>query len=117
MARSDRPGPQANAAPNPADYEPIDAPLVSASAVAVQSSINEFVLIFQQTRPVISKKTQSIADVALNQPVAVVSVSPQTLKDMWLLIGDSVERYEKEFGQLTTPYMKRRAAASGRSPS
>jgi hypothetical protein len=116
MARSDRPRPAgAPDAPDPANYEPIDAPLISAGTAAIQSTGNEFLLLFTRARPVIDKRAHAIAQVAINDIVASVSISPHTLKDIALLLSDAVANYEREYGELVTPYTRRRAAERGQS--
>ena len=43
------------------------------------------------------------------QTVAVVSISPQALKDLGLLIAGQIKAHEEEFGLIQTPYIKRLA--------
>ena len=39
-------------------------------------------------------------------------MSPQTAKDLMVLLQDTVESYEKEFGSISTPFTRARASQS-----
>jgi len=64
---------------------------------------------------VMDKRAHALAEVNFNETVGIVSVSPHTLKDMLLLLGDALANYERDYGELVTPYVKRRAAERGQS--
>jgi hypothetical protein len=108
-------GPEANPPVIPEKFAQINAPLVSASSVAFQSTGNEYLLIFQRPRPVLDLESQALAQVAYNEVVAVVGVSAQTLKDLALLLNDAVANHERDYGEIITPYVKRRQAERGES--
>jgi len=47
-------------------------------------------------------------------PTVLINVSPQTMKDVSLLIADAVTGYETEYGEIKTAFTKLRAANAGR---
>jgi hypothetical protein len=56
------------------------------------------------------KSTGVISERTINHPIAVVSISPGTAKDLHLLLGDLVAKHEESFGPITTPFTVRREA-------
>jgi len=94
-----------------ANVEPLSGTPIYASAFHMQGSGNDFTLIFQNAQPMVDKRSGTVANIAANAAVAIVKVSPQGLKDLYLLIGDQLTQFEKDFGEVVTPFTRARATA------
>lgn len=89
---------------------PVDA--VNATTIRLVADSNEIAVVFQRPKyGVVSDPKHGLVDVGTIETVAVVSMSPQTAKDLLLLLEDNIQRHEKEFGTITTSYTRRRGAA------
>lgn len=97
--------------------EPVDAPYFSAGSLVIQATGNDFLLTFRRPMPVKPAADGSIQNVMLNDTVAVISVSPQTAKDLSLTLTRAVDDYEKEYGAIVTPYTRERTSGAGRKKS
>src|SRR5690242_7055065 len=96
--------------------EPLDVPHLAAGTFMIQSTGTEVLLVLQSARSLADKKTGAISERTVNQPVAVVSISPGTAKDLYLLLGNVVAKHEERFGPITTPFTARREAEHASSP-
>lgn len=97
--------------------EPLNVPYLTAGTFMLQSTGKEVLLILQSARVLADKNTGAISERAVNQPIAVVSISPGTAKDLHILLGDLVAKHEESFGPITTPFtVKREAEQSSSSP-
>lgn len=92
-----------------AKLRPVEAPTFYASTFRIQGTGNDFGLIFQRTVTMQMEDGGVHPDIASLGTVAIVNVSPESLKDFHVLIGRQIELYEKEFGRIETPYTKRLA--------
>jgi hypothetical protein len=92
------------------DLKILDAPNFVAQSMSIQGNGNGFLLLFQQRLPLQTPDGALYMKALKNTVVATVTLSPQTLKDLSLVLSDTVGRYEKEFGKIETPYTRRRAA-------
>ncbi len=81
---------------------------VGASSIRLGLVANEFTLIFQRTRPAIEAVGSEERHLVINEAVAVIQLSPQTLKDLSTLVNEKLQEYEKEFGAIDTAYLRRR---------
>ena len=90
--------------------EPLNVPHLAAGTFMIQSTGTEVLLILQSARSLADKNTGAISERTVNQPIAVVSISPGTAKDLHLLLGEAVAKHEESFGPITTPFTLRRAA-------
>ena len=82
-----------------AGLKPLDVPIVYASSFRLQGSGNDFNLIFQRAIPMQSENGLH-PSVGQLETVAMVTVSPQSLKDIHILIGGQIRLHEQEFGQI-----------------
>ena len=64
-------------------------------------------IVFSRRRPVFGSDI-NVVEQPVVEPVAVVQMSPQTAKDLYLLLRDSVQGYEKEWGEITTAFSRSR---------
>src|SRR3954452_17769755 len=96
--------------------EPLNVPHLAAGTFMIQSTGTEILLILQSARSLADKNTGAISERTVNQPIAVVSISPGTAKDLHLLLGEAVARHEESFGPITTPFTVRRAVGESPSP-
>jgi hypothetical protein len=96
--------------------EPLKVPHLAAGTFMIQSTGTEVLLILQSARSLVDKNTGAISERAVNQPIAVVSISPGTAKDLHILLGEAVAKHEESFGPITTPFTVRREAEQSSSP-
>ena len=92
-----------------AKLKAVEAPALYASAFRIQASGNDFNLILQRHAPAQDEAGGIHPTLGRLQTVAVVSMSPQALKDLVLLIVGQIKEHEETFGLIETPYMKRLA--------
>jgi hypothetical protein len=90
--------------------EPLNVPYLAAGTFMIQSTGTEVLLILQSARSLADKSTGAISERTVKQPIAVVSISPGTAKDLLLLLGEIVAQHEESFGPITTPFTARRGA-------
>ena len=87
----------------------ITAPQVYASSVQIMATPNEFTLIFALPRPVIVGATGQGTLAAQAEPSCVLHLSPQTLKDLSMVVSTTLAQYEKDWGVIETEYSRRLA--------
>src|SRR5690349_5908659 len=96
--------------------EPLNVPHLAAGTFMIQGTGTEVLLILKSARSLVDKNTGAISERTVNQPVAVVSISPGAAKDLYLLLGDFLAKHEESFGPIRTPYTLRREAEQSSSP-
>ena len=98
---------------------PIQAPYFSAGSVMIQATGNDFVLVYRRPVPIQPGDNGELHNVMLNEAVAIITVSPQTAKDIALSLSHAIKEYEKEYGEIVTPYTKSKEqkASEGRKKS
>ena len=98
---------------------PIQAPYFSAGSLLIQATGNDFVFVYRRPVPVQPNEDGELQNVMLNEAVAIITVSPQTAKDIVLSLAHAITEYEKQYGQIVTPYTKSREqeASDGRKKS
>lgn len=80
--------------------QPIGATFFYVSELAVSVSSNEASIVLMDTLPVAGVNGVD-GSKSVRRPVALVKVSPQTLKGMAEALSEAVRLYENDFGQLT----------------
>ena len=90
-----------------AKLKPVDAPLLFATSFQHQTTGNEVTILFQRPRPL--EDGLKMASTAKLEVVAGITMSPQSFKDLSIVMGDILTRHEQEFGVLETAYTRRRA--------
>ena len=90
----------------PEDLELIEAPSAYATTINVQGTGNDFTLLFSRPWPA-RDKSGAIANLAKIQITSMVTMSPQTAKDLVKLLGDAVQKHEEEYGEIKTSYLMR----------
>ena len=88
--------------------EPLNVPYLAAGTFMIKSTGTEVLLVLQSARSLVDKNTGEMSQLTINQPIAVVSVSPGTAKDLCTVLGDVVAKHEESFGPITTPFTVRR---------
>jgi hypothetical protein len=96
--------------------EPLNVPHLAAGTFMIQNTGTEILLILQSARSLADRNTGAISERTVNQPIAVVSISPGTAMDLHLLLGDVVAKHEENFGPITTPFTVRRKAGQSSPP-
>lgn len=82
-----------------------EAPIIYAAVIQATRSSNDFTLIFGRHIPVSGgSNTFSEKSALIPVPVGVLQMSPQTAKDLYLLMQDHIREYEEQYGLITTAY-------------
>jgi hypothetical protein len=90
--------------------QPFDIELIKyASTINIHASSNDFVVTFSRGRPAIMDQGKGPESALLAEPVTVVAMSPQTLKDLQVLVTAAMERYEATYGKIETDFTRERA--------
>jgi hypothetical protein len=74
--------------------EPLSVPHLAAGTFMIQSTGTEVLLVLQSARSLADKNTGAISERTVNQPIAVVSISPGTAKDLHILLGEAVAKHD-----------------------
>ena len=91
---------------------PVQAPFFSVSGAMILATGNDFLLLLHRVMPLQGIDGSSAAGVAMNQTVAVLTMSPQTAKDISLLLNESVAKFEAEHKtKIETPLTKSKQQA------
>ena len=93
---------------------PLQVPQFVTSSVVMQATGNDFLLVISQTVPLMTVEGK-FTNAAKNVPIAMVTMSPQTAKDLCVLVSNTITKFEKDFGEITTPYT--RAIAAQKKPA
>lgn len=95
---------------SPQNIQIVPAPQFYASGVNVQATGTEYVFTFTRMLPAIdqSGKNPGIG-LGTNAPVAILSMSPQAVKDMIVVIQPMLAKQEKDFGEIHTPFTQARS--------
>ena len=91
-----------------AALKPVSAPIFYASSFNMQGTGLDFAIIFQQTVPAVHPDGGLVPGLVQNQIQAVAKLSPGSAKDLMLLLQSQIAEYEKDWGKIKTPFMKRR---------
>ena len=80
-------------------------PILYSSVIQEAHSSNEFTLSFSQPIPVFftGEAKKETTDASL-LPVGVLKMSPQTAKDLCLLMNVAIRQYEEQYGAIITTY-------------
>ncbi len=90
---------------NTDDYTPISAPEFFSSHFQINHTSNQFTIVFNKLRQLAHKQTRE-PSAALLETAAVITLSPQSAKDLSVLLAKQLRGYEKEWGELRTQYIK-----------
>lgn len=92
----------------------LDVPTFHVTTIHAQDVGNDFLMTFTVPAPSISS-AGTMGSVALAKVVCALTASPQTAKDMALLLAGLVAKHEERFGVIETSYTKRQAAANAKT--
>ena len=76
-----------------------------ASSIRLLGTGTDFHLVFETKRFFIGDEAAVV-----NEPTAVVVLSPHALKDLAVMSAIAIEAHEREFGEITTPFIQKRHA-------
>jgi hypothetical protein len=85
---------------------------VRASNFAVQGNSNECLLLVGETRP--SVGSDGVLGDSKTNLAVVLGMSPQSAKDLLVVLGEYIDRYEQEYGVIVTDFIKNRANADNK---
>jgi hypothetical protein len=74
--------------------QPINAAYFYASSFSIQASANDFSVIFHDTLPIADNDGGVSKSAEYRRPVGIIKMSPQSAKDLALLLMDAVSKYE-----------------------
>ncbi len=83
-----------------------EVPTFYASSFRIQGTGTGFAIFAERPAPLEDKDGSIHPGVAKKKAEALIYMSPQTLKDLSILLAKQIEVYEEEFGEINTPYMK-----------
>ena len=75
-------------------------PLLHASLIELQVTSNDWTFFLGQIVP---RPGEKLPDV---KPTCILQVSPQTAKDLYLIIKGSLEKYEEQYGTIETDFSR-----------
>jgi hypothetical protein len=101
----------------------LEVPIYYASTSMLLATGNDFTIIFSRPRPILTDNDTVNPAAAITEAVASVSLTPQTAKDLLLILQANIPAWEKEFGEIQTPFSrqvanqkKEEAAAAKKKP-
>jgi hypothetical protein len=103
--------------PNSPDVKkPLQLPSFYATSANIAASGNDFTIIFNRNIPLENADGTLNPGLALVMPTVMISLTPQSLKDISLIIPGILEAHEREFGEIVTPFIKRLEADKAKKP-
>jgi hypothetical protein len=87
------------------DRKPIEAPVFYVDGVNASLPGNDATIVFMRGRPALANHPPNQIGV-VREPAVVLQMSVRTLKDLHLVLSLIVDGYEKEYGNIETPYTR-----------
>ena len=87
-------------------------PIVHASTIEAGTHANELVIQFSSVASTVSIIDGQAQAAVGTKPAAAVVLSPQTAKDLLVVLGTVLAQYEAEWGEIDTPYLRGRRQGS-----
>ena len=84
-----------------------EVPIIHPTGIQQGHSSNEFMLVLNQNIPIFDDTNRAAAKTSVI-PVGVLQMSPQTAKDLHLMLQDGIRQYEKQYGTIKTTYAQSR---------
>lgn len=84
-----------------------EVPIIHPTVIQQGHSSNEFMVVLSQNIPTFDDSNRTAKKSAVI-PVGVLQMSPQTAKDLHLMLQDGIRQYEKEYGPIKTKYAQSR---------
>ena len=82
-------------------------PVLHPTAIQEGHSSNAFVLVLADDLPIFNKSDPNrLTGQNVVLPIGVIKMSPQTAKDLFLLMRTGIEQYEREYGPIHTAYSR-----------
>lgn len=91
------------------NVQPLQVPLLHASLFQTTWNSNEISLLLANMVPALDPADGSMASLA--QPIASLSLSPQSAKDLSILLAEAVSQYESKHGEIRTDFTLARTSA------
>lgn len=86
----------------------VDAPSHFATTIRAAWTSNNCTITFSRGHPVEVGSIGEPVYAELAEPVAVISMSPGTAKDLFTLLRDSIDKFEAEWGAIETEFTRKR---------
>ena len=88
----------------------VEAPVVHASSSQINIMGNDAVMVLSRWRPAINPSGTAPSP-PIVETTAIIHLSMATMKDLSVTMADAVAAFEKQFGEIQTDFLRRRAAA------
>lgn len=89
---------------------PIVAPHYFATNTSIAFTSNACALTFLRATPANLKVgPDAVVQIGALEPVVILDLSPQSAKDLAIVLMDAVARHEKEYGDLTSDFIRKQA--------
>lgn len=89
-----------------AELQVVQSPMFYASSVQILWAGNDCTIVFARPRPGVLASQPD--PVALNEPVAIVQLSAQTVKDLSVIMAETVRQHEDKWGAIETEFTRQR---------
>lgn len=89
-----------------AGVKKVSAPQFYAAGATMMGSGNDFTIIFNRPVPIETADGMINTTAMVGETVAIISVTPQTAKDLLIMLQANVPAWEAEFGVITTPFTR-----------
>lgn len=87
----------------------IDAPYFNTSTVEVAATNTDFVFSFSRIHPAhLIQPDGARVSAGVNQPTAILVMSPQAAKELLVVLSDVMAKHEKDNGEIITDFVKAR---------
>jgi len=63
-------------------------------------------IVMARPNPLIQAQMPDGSAGTMAEPISILQLSPQSAKDLFLVIQDGLEKYENEWGQIDTQYVR-----------
>lgn len=83
---------------------PVQAPSYYATSIRLLVEPTNASISFSRNQPVDISYGQNVIHASTLVPVAIIDMSPQTAKDLYVLLKEQIESYEQKWGEIRTEY-------------
>lgn len=104
-----------NKEPGPSNQEtsrpiPVQAPHYYGSSFQLLGSPNDITIVLGRTLPYFNAGSATDPFTVGTEPQAIIHLSPQTAKELMILLQQQVTDFETAFGKLETPFIRAQTA-------
>lgn len=89
--------------------KPVNAPAFYVTSIRTMFEPTGVSIIFSRSQPTDIPHGTQVVHASAIVPAAIIDMSPQTAKDLFVLLQEQIEGYEKSWGTIETEFTRRRA--------